>query len=316
MPGHTKNNWKSLKIGIVFSTALVLLVLVVINLEGIDKLFAKNDPLYVVISDVNGLSIGAPVFVRGFEVGNVGSISLQPDGVLVTLLVRRSALSLIKKNATAEILSWGLLGDKYVEISRGTSPAPFIEKGDTIPGQETPGLEQIVKASLESVHLVETFISKLDTLAVNVESGQGLVGGLLKDSILYQQVRHTASALSHAADAFENNKGTFSHLIRDDNLYNGLLSTVAAFDTLGNKLGNGSGTIPRLINDSTAYRNINMTLLHIQNLTDSLDASAAFLKSLNDTTFTYNLKSTIDQLKKLIAGINSHPDRYFRVKIF
>ena len=88
---------------------------------NIEELFVKKVELKANFRDVGGLRKGAPVWLFGTEIGAVRGIDLNPTyGTVVTMSINRSALPYIRKDSNASVLTMGLLGDKYVEISAGS----------------------------------------------------------------------------------------------------------------------------------------------------------------------------------------------------
>ena len=62
----------------------------------------------------------------------------QSDGkVTVVMNLRSATRTIIKKDSHASIKTEGLLGDKYIEISFGSTKGDAVQNGDTI-ASETP----------------------------------------------------------------------------------------------------------------------------------------------------------------------------------
>src|SRR5216683_1072507 len=87
------------------------------------------------LPEVSGLSNGAPVRVDGVEVGNVESIRLLPrakdkapeknKNIEVVMRIDRRYQSDILTDSTASLVTEGLLGNRYVNITRGFTGAPI-----------------------------------------------------------------------------------------------------------------------------------------------------------------------------------------------
>ncbi len=122
--------WSRLKVGSVITLALLILLVTVFFAGNLEEFFSKKIDLKTHFGDVKGLRRGAPVWVFGTEVGSVREIDLDPAyGTMVTMRINKSALPFIKEDAKASILTMGLLGDKYVEISGGSPAAGPIRPG-------------------------------------------------------------------------------------------------------------------------------------------------------------------------------------------
>ncbi|MEN3034455.1 MAG: MlaD family protein [Aquificaceae bacterium] len=79
---------------------------------------ARGKEYQVVFKNVSGLSKGAEVRVAGIKAGRVRSLTLTEDGVLVSFEISGDVK--LFKNASAQIGTLGLLGDKYLDIDPGS----------------------------------------------------------------------------------------------------------------------------------------------------------------------------------------------------
>lgn len=144
--------WSKLKVGLVITLTLLIFFITVFFAGAIEKFFSKKVELKAHIQDVKGLRKGAPVWISGIEVGSVKSMSLHPAyGTIVTLSVKRSALGFLRKNAEASILTMGLLGDKYIELSSGSPDAETIKPGDVIKGRAQIDFKDVMETSAASI---------------------------------------------------------------------------------------------------------------------------------------------------------------------
>ncbi|HEY7873992.1 MAG TPA: MCE family protein [Actinomycetota bacterium] len=103
-------------------------------------------------SDAIGLTTDNQVRVAGIKVGEVSSIELVGDRVLVSMDIENDIQ--IPHDATASIKLATLLGTKFVNID-GAGPGPFLEDGDTIPLENTSVPYQIFQAANEGTGVLE-----------------------------------------------------------------------------------------------------------------------------------------------------------------
>lgn len=131
---------RAFRLGI-FVVATFLILAIGIFLIGNKKfLFSSTYRVSADFQNVAGLNNGADVRVGGIHEGTVTRINLpgRPDAkVTVEMSLEKSTGNVIKKDSIASIKTEGLLGDKYVEISFGSSKAATIQDGDAI-GSQTP----------------------------------------------------------------------------------------------------------------------------------------------------------------------------------
>ena len=91
--------------------------------------------IYLYLPDATGISPGSPVRVDGIGVGKVRPVELadsnEPNRVVkVTMRVGRDFLPSITDDSTAETTSDTIIGDKFVDVTSGTSPNHLMPGGE------------------------------------------------------------------------------------------------------------------------------------------------------------------------------------------
>jgi phospholipid/cholesterol/gamma-HCH transport system substrate-binding protein len=100
-----------------------------------DRLFGRT---YVVTADfaaTGGVFSHAPVTYRGVPIGQVGAITLSPDGVRIALRLDRGTP--VPADLTAVVAHRSAVGEPYVDLRPRTGTGPFLRDGDTIPRERT-----------------------------------------------------------------------------------------------------------------------------------------------------------------------------------
>ncbi len=132
--------WSQIKVGMVITVACLVLLISVFFAGNIQNIFLKKVELKIEFSDVVGLRKGAPVWILGLEEGSVKGIALDPvRGVIVTISVNKNALQFVRQDSTGTILTMGLLGDKYIELSTGSPQAKPAQPGEMLEGTTEMG---------------------------------------------------------------------------------------------------------------------------------------------------------------------------------
>jgi outer membrane protein OmpA-like peptidoglycan-associated protein len=138
------------RVGVFIVLGLLFLSIGVFLIGNKDFLFTSTYRLKAEFQNVGGLNNGADVRVGGIHEGTVKEIDLpsQSDGkVTVVMNLRTATRNIIKKDSHASIKTEGLLGDKYIEISFGSTKADAVQNGDIV-ASETP------KDMSEQAHVV------------------------------------------------------------------------------------------------------------------------------------------------------------------
>lgn len=108
-------------------SAFAVLVLKVSGLSGFGS--ERGYRVYADFANIGGLKVRSPVTIAGVRVGEVESISLQPDSfnAKVTILIDKRQQKIPLIDTSARILTEGLLGSNYISIVPGFDKA---EDGD------------------------------------------------------------------------------------------------------------------------------------------------------------------------------------------
>src|SRR5271169_5664678 len=174
--------WSKLRVGVVISIGRILLLLTVFFAGKIEDLVSSKVIIKSQIKDVRGLRRGAPVWVSGIEIGFVKDIRLYPPyGTLVTMSVKQSALPYIRNDSFANVITQGLLGDKYIELSNGTFEAGQIREGSIVGGAAQIEVKDMVDASSKTLAQFTEFVNRLNTIMEHFGNEEGTVAKLLRD---------------------------------------------------------------------------------------------------------------------------------------
>src|SRR5512139_674221 len=128
-------NRAKLRVGLVVTGALAVLFFTILFAGNLGELFTSRATIFATFDDVKGLQRGAPVWFAGVQIGAVNSIQvISGEKVKVATSIDKSALAYLKRDSRATILTLGLLGDKYVEMSPGSKEAEGLAPGGTVEG--------------------------------------------------------------------------------------------------------------------------------------------------------------------------------------
>jgi phospholipid/cholesterol/gamma-HCH transport system substrate-binding protein len=240
--------WSQVKVGIFIVCALIFLAGGILIMGKETKLFTDKGEVSVIMSDVAGLKVGAPVWLAGVDVGAVTRIRFerprQSNEVEVDLEVDRESLKKIGTDSIITVKTRGLMGEKYVDIT------PSKVYSETPPkrlvGTQLPKLDDVMlKAG--------TAFDTLNGIIAGMDKGEGSFGRLLKDPKLYDNL----SALTLEMDSFltqvNQGQGTLGKLTRSSESYDKMMSILNRADQTLNDIQHSEGTINKLIYDRQLY---------------------------------------------------------------
>lgn len=138
-------------VGLLMLLGLICLVFLAIKVSGMaDFGQANHYTVSAEFSNIGGLKVRAPITVAGVKVGEVTKIELIPNSLNAQVTMSLdSQQSIPYEDASARILTEGLLGSNYISIVPGFDSADsqhqFLREGDVITKtQEALVLENLI----------------------------------------------------------------------------------------------------------------------------------------------------------------------------
>src|ERR1700758_4880701 len=159
----------NLRVGIFVLISLLAFIIFVFALGGERSFFKKRYKIQTSFTNTAGLSPGAAVRLSGVRIGTVKNIQFPENPsnnfIVVVMEVNEQGMKRIGPDAVATIRTEGLLGDKYIEILRGTTPPPKkLPDMIQITSYTPPELEKLLGQSEELVENVTNIAKSLDEI--------------------------------------------------------------------------------------------------------------------------------------------------------
>ncbi|MGH7820488.1 MAG: MlaD family protein, partial [Candidatus Binatia bacterium] len=226
MPSAASRN---VRVGVLVSVALALLMTGTFFI-GRERRFWESKVDYEIhFQRTNGLRVGSPVSLSGVDVGSVNDISFPEDPsadyIVVHISVAANAASRIRASTVAGILTQGVLGDKYVELSPGSAAAPELAAGARIPSDDPIDYEKLLGRGGDIIANIVEASNSLKNVFGAIDRGEGRLGQMLRDrergtaivDDLQRTVAHLASTtatIDRIAADLEAGKGAFGVLLK------------------------------------------------------------------------------------------------------
>jgi phospholipid/cholesterol/gamma-HCH transport system substrate-binding protein len=298
--------WSKLKAGLVITLALLTLFITIFFAGSLEDLFSKKIVLKIQIQDVKGLRKGAPVWIFGTEIGSVMDIQLHSEyGTIVTISIDKSALEFIKKDSQASVMTMGLLGDKYIELSPGSPQSGPIHSGEMIKGMAQIEFKDVMETAVASIGKMGEFINKLDNLVVQMEQSKGTIAKFFTDPGIYNDLKKATSTLSLLLEDVKNSEGTLKMLIEDPSLYNKTLAAASQIEEFSRRINESYGTLKRFVEDPSLYNRTLAAVSSIEEFSRKLKEEPGTLKRLIEDPALYeNLTQGSKQLSSILERID------------
>ncbi|RXZ44055.1 outer membrane lipid asymmetry maintenance protein MlaD [Crenobacter cavernae] len=122
--------------------AVVFLSLKVANLTTVSA--EQTYPIVAEFDNIGGLKVKAPVKSAGVVVGRVAAIQLDAKSYRARVSLQLDKQYRFSRDASAEILTSGLLGEQYVGLTQGGDPDDLAAGGQITLTSSAVVLEQLI----------------------------------------------------------------------------------------------------------------------------------------------------------------------------
>ncbi len=209
MKSKGSNTWK---LGMFIVSGMVLLVLGLFFIGKQKNLFVSVFQLKAIFNNVSGLKAGNNVRFGGIAIGTVESIQLLTDtSVLVNMSIKSEVRKFIKQDASASIGSDGLVGDRVVIISPGTTNKETVRDNEVLASHTPVETEQIMEGLKTSADNAALITQQLAEVAYKVNHGHGIIARLLGDSSLGNNLNATMVNLKKGTAGLDENMEAAKH---------------------------------------------------------------------------------------------------------
>jgi phospholipid/cholesterol/gamma-HCH transport system substrate-binding protein len=347
-------SWTELKVGVFVLVGLAILAVAVFYVTGAGILGPKYR-VYTYLPAVDQLTAGAPVTLDGVQVGNVESLKLTanpPDrlhNITLVLRIDKKFQNDIRTDSTASLVTQGLLGDRYVSITRGLTGA-VVKANETIQASEEADMKQIVQRGADLVQNLGVLSDQVKEIIAKVNKGQGTIGMALNDPGFYNHLNNSAAKLDALMTSIREGQGTIGKLVASDDLYNKTNSTISKIDDVvtavhdqkgtvgkliydpsiadsvkgladkGNALltdvHDGKGTLGKLATDDTAYNNLRDATANVRDASAKLNSNQGTAgKFFSDPALYDNITGLTGDMRLMISDFRQNPKKFLHVKL-
>jgi phospholipid/cholesterol/gamma-HCH transport system substrate-binding protein len=310
MADPKKVRWSELKVGILGLAAFVILGTLIFLLTSSRGLFRPKAHLRTYMDDASGIAVSTPVRLNGITIGSLDQVQLTNSTdpkrtVRFVMAVDQKYLRDIPVDSVAGVSASNLLGDKFINITKGRDIEHTVKDGAEIKSQETQDIPQLLDQSAKLLDSFQVIVGRVDSLLAGVEQGKGNIGKLLKDEELYNRLNGIAAEGQTLLKDVRTGKGTISKLIYDDGLYNDLRSPLQRADALLADLENGRGTAGKLLKDPALHDEMVATVKEMKTLMADLNAGKGTAgKLLKDDALHKRMDELVGKLNVTMDKIN------------
>jgi phospholipid/cholesterol/gamma-HCH transport system substrate-binding protein len=347
-------SWAQLRVGLLVLVSLTVLAATVFLMTG-EGLFTRKSRIRVFIDNAGGLKKGNPVRLTGIDIGNIEEIRVSGESdpnraVLVIGRIYGSYLDDIRQDSVATLEADGLLGQRYIDITRGAPGSPKIEPNAEVKYRLSPGVGDVIASGATALTNMNRLVNSFTRVAERIEKGEGSLGKFLTDEDLYRNAEAAVQDFRQVAASVAGGEGTLGKLLTDDEMYQrandaiGKLNTMVddvrgGKGTLGKLVGDteiydearqmvaraneivadvkaGKGTLGRLITDDAFYTRATTAVDKFAALGERLDrGEGSFGKFVRDEAFYNNTNTLALEVRELIADFRKNPKKFLTIQL-
>jgi len=200
------------RLGLFIAGGLALFVLTIFIIGKQKNLFNPVFRLTTTFYSISGLQVGNNIRFSGINVGTVDNIKIINDStVRVGMLIKKDVQQFIKEDCEAAIGSEGIIGDRLLIITQGSSDAPMIKDGQRLASTEPVETDAIMASLKVSAWNAEIITEQLAYIMTKINSGSGTLGRLIQDSTIAENINQTIVNLKKSSKGLDENMEAAKH---------------------------------------------------------------------------------------------------------
>jgi phospholipid/cholesterol/gamma-HCH transport system substrate-binding protein len=272
MPDQKKVSWAQLRIGILAVVAMTILGVLIFLLTGTGGIFTSWATLYTYMDDSAAMATSTPVRLNGISVGKIDEIKFsgskkKGEIVLLKMNVKKAMLSQIPVDSKVGVDAANLLGEKFVNITKGESAVP-VKDGGFLKSQPVSDIPELMSRAGDILGAFQQVVKRFDTMLGDIEAGRGNIGKLFKDEQLANDLIATVAEAKKLVSSMNTGKGILPRLINDEQFVEEIRSPIRRMDALAADLQAGQGSLGKLLKDPALFDETRQTVADLRRLID------------------------------------------------
>lgn len=266
---------QTVRVGLLVAVALAVFMAMVFLLGSQQRFWERKIEYEIRFARAGGLQSGAPVSLTGVPVGSVTDMRFPPDPaaayIQVLLKVGSEVAPRIREDTVATIRTFGLLGDRYIELTAGSPDKPAVPPGGIVRSIDPIDYEAVLGQSGDiASNIVEVTASLKDVLG-SIQRGEGLLGAMVRNRELGEatladlrttmaNVQGTTRSLEQILGRIERGEGLLGQLVRrtdeGEELVSRAVRASRSLERFARRLERGRGALPTLVEDEAYARRL------------------------------------------------------------
>ena len=209
---ETHSDRFKIRLGLFVAGGLALFVFAIFIIGKQKNLFNPVYTLHTTFYNVSGLQVGNNIRFSGINIGTVDNIVIINDStVSVGLSIKKEIGKFIRSDSEVSIGSEGLIGDKLVIVSRGSSNAALATEGQQLTSKEPVETDAIIASLQVTAQNAEVISYQLAEIMTNINGGNGTLGRLIQDTTIAENLNQTIVNLKKSTKGLGENMDAVKH---------------------------------------------------------------------------------------------------------
>jgi phospholipid/cholesterol/gamma-HCH transport system substrate-binding protein len=307
--------WTELRVGLFVLVGLFVVAVGTFYVTGAG-FWGPKYRLKTFLPEVSGLATGAPVSIDGVDVGNVETLRLVPrtqdhsldknKNIEVVMRLDRRFEGDILTDSTASAVTLGLLGNRYVNITRGFTGVP-LKEGQEVPGAAQTDMKEVMERSSAVLDNLQAISLDVQGIIGDVKKGKGNLGKLLTDEAAYNNLNAMLANSNKMVSDIRDGKGSIGKLVATDEMYNKVGTAVDNVNSIMGDVRAQKGTLGKLLYDTALYDQVRDTVNNANGMIGDVRSGKGSLGKLATDDVLYNkLRDTSTNLATATAKLNDN----------
>jgi len=209
---ETHSDKFKIRLGLFVAGGLTLFVLAIFIIGKQKNLFNPVYKLSSTFYNVSGLQVGNNIRFSGINVGTVDNITIINDStVRVDLSIKTEVKRFIKTDSEVAIGSEGLIGDRLIIITQGSTGASLAVEGQELSSREPVETDAIMASLQVTAGNAEIITQQLAEIMTKINSGEGTLGRLIQDTTIARNLNQTIVNLKQSSKGLGENMEAAKH---------------------------------------------------------------------------------------------------------
>ncbi len=267
---------------------IIATMVMIVFMTGGASFLDNTYKIVVHIDNIGDLKKGAPVKLGGVNIGKVERISIAENSIEVVAGIFTKYD--LRSDTEASIATAGLVGDSFLELTRGKSKT-FVKKSTSIAdAQEVKGLTQAGMAEL---------LGQVQNIGTEVESLVRNINKIIGNEEFQSNIEQTMGNINKATHEAEELLGSLRGEL--DNVGTAVKNVVKITDSAGNTMKTIDSFVNQTIGEPEKVKQINQTITNLSEITTSLaDNREKIAETIN------NISNTTGNLANITGSIDPH----------